>query len=268
MNLKGFTLIELIIGIAVSSIISIILFNSFSQTYKTVNTIDNLIFMDRRISVLQNQLEKDITGIFMPEQLNHEKVERYFYSTNNQGQIKEFTFITTNALQVYQSTSPRIVRVTYQLRENKQNKGSYSLFRKESTNIIYGAEKDAVEYELTDFIKNLSIEFSYTEKPKDKDNKQRAETKVLKEWTPKEPDKKKGETYKIPEYVTVKVTLFDGALQKTEQSYEFKYFIYSPSELKQAQKDKVKNKQELEDEKLIKDLTKSIKDVLKLTQNK
>lgn len=232
MNSKGFTIIELIIGIAISSIISIILFQSFSQTYKTINTIDNMIFMDRRISVLQNQLDKDTTAIFIPKQLNYEKLERYFYSQNNQKNLKEWTFITTNSLQIYQATSPRIVRVTYQLRENKKAQNEYLLFRKESTNLAYGAEKDAIEYELVDFIKDFSLEFGYKQDLKINNKESKKELKILKDWTPKEPDLKKGETYKIPEIVIIKISLWDGALHKISQSFEFKYNIYSPQELK------------------------------------
>ncbi|MDR3646952.1 MAG: prepilin-type N-terminal cleavage/methylation domain-containing protein [Candidatus Babeliales bacterium] len=267
MKTNGFTIIELIIGIAISSIISIILFQSFSQTSKTIKTIDTMIFMDRRVSVLQNQLDKDITAIFMPEQLNHEKLERYFYSQNNQNQLKEFTFITTNALQVYQSTSPRIVRVTYQLREIKSSPNEFSLFRKESTNLIFGAEKDAVEYELTDFIKSFSLEFGYKEIKKTTEMgkpKQTEEIKILKEWIQKEPDLKRGETYKIPNFVNIKVSLWDGALHKTSQDFEFKYIIYSPQELKPKQPEKPISQKD--DNELISELTSMSKRVMNLTQ--
>lgn len=266
MNNKGFTLIELVIGIAIASIISIILFQSFSQTSKTINTIDNMIFMDRRISVLQNQLDKDITAIFIPEQLNHEKLERYFYSQNNQKQLKEFTFITTNALQVYQSASPRIVRVTYQLRENKKDSNEYSLFRKESTNLVFGVEKDAIEYELTDYIKDFSVEFGTKESVKGKSQqKETPEIKILKEWVPKEPDLKRGETYKIPNFVLVKVSLWDGALHKTSQDFEFRYNIYSPQELKPKQPEK---KAEKDDKEFISELKTMSERVMNLTKPK
>jgi prepilin-type N-terminal cleavage/methylation domain-containing protein len=263
---NGFSLIEVVIGIAISSIISIILFQSFSQTYKTIKTIDNMIFMDRRVCVLQNQLDKDITTIFIPEQLNHEKLERYFYSQNNQKQLKEFTFITTNVLQVYQSASPRIVRVTYQLRENKKDSNEYSLFRKESTNLVFGAEKDAIEYELTDYIKDFSIEFGQIEVSKAKGNaqEQKPEIKIVKEWTPKEPDLKSGETYKIPKFVLIKISLWDGALHKTSQSFEFRYNIYSPQELKskKAEKNIIEGK---DDKEFISELSALTERVTKLT---
>lgn len=232
---KGFGLIELVIAMAISTVISVILFSSFWQIQRNIKKSDSIIELDRTIAVLQNQLEKDTAAIFIPEQSYEEKLERVFYSVNENDNVKEFTFITTNSLQVYNSLTPKIVRVTYQLKENKVNKNSFVLYRRESNNLVYGAEKDAVEYEIASDIKKLSLEFISKAAPKKEDDKEGSKKdniKKSKEWGIKEPNTKKGETYKIPDIVIASIKFWENKKHINDVEFEFRYPIYSPKELK------------------------------------
>lgn len=250
----GFTLIELIISMAISSMMIIILFTSFFQVNKTVQSVDTMISIDSRAVVLQNQFEMDISGAFVPDiteikekktepltkttkekaaaekeiaekkeqEQKPKKLEKAFYSINQNKILKELTFITCNPLQIYGQTKPRMARVTYRLKEDKQIKGSYSLFRQESAQIIYGAEKNVIEYEVVNNIKELLISYFIIPDEKGK------EAKPVNEWKSDESKKQEKETTpKIPQYVTVKVNFWDNDRHLKDQLFEFKYMIYS-----------------------------------------
>ena len=64
---KGFTLIELSIGLFLSSLIGTALYNAFFVTNRVVSITDNFIFDRFRASLVENQFEKDLAGIFIPE---------------------------------------------------------------------------------------------------------------------------------------------------------------------------------------------------------
>lgn len=254
MKKLGFTFLELIIGITISAIISITLYMSFTQTQRSSRNLERIISVDTRIMILQNQLERDVSGVFAPH-IEEEKVEQGFKNINeekqkaekskqklsktffseNQGKnINELTFITCNPLQIYGQATPRIVRVTYKLKSSKDLKDAYSLFRQESLDLNYKAQ--AIEYELTDNIKELS--FEYTVQVKEKENKEKL--KDIKEEQKKQKPKQyktfdswnfdgsnKENPYMIPLYVKVKVTLWEDNLHTREQAFEFKYEVYA-----------------------------------------
>jgi len=67
MKTPGFTLLELIIAMAISSMLAIALFSSFYQINKTSALVEQTISIDMRAAILQNLLEKDISGVFVPK---------------------------------------------------------------------------------------------------------------------------------------------------------------------------------------------------------
>lgn len=95
-------------------------------------------------------------------------LEKIFYSVNKNGMLDTLSFLTTSSLQVYWgqksgSAKPRIVRVVYALKENKagkEGKKSYSLVRKESSNLEFDAIEKATEYVLADNVKLLTMDYT------------------------------------------------------------------------------------------------------------
>lgn len=63
---KGFTLIELVIAVAISAIISTALYMLLYQTQRTVSTVLNITSDDATRLVMYQQLFRDITGAFAP----------------------------------------------------------------------------------------------------------------------------------------------------------------------------------------------------------
>lgn len=63
---SGFTIIELMIALMISSLVGISLYQMFFQTSRTVREIVQVIHADEPIYPIYNQLQNDITGMFAP----------------------------------------------------------------------------------------------------------------------------------------------------------------------------------------------------------
>ena len=208
---SGFTIIELLFVIAFSGILITTLFTAFFQINRTLLVAEDIIDFDTRISVMQNQLQKDIMGIFVPiqaipeppqapttpeekkkaaaatttEKKEPKKVLKDVLLSVNKGELlSELTFITNNPVRVYEfaknaKVKPRIVRVVYRLVPEKEKKGSYTLMRQEGTELDFtqykpGAKKPVKAYALATGIKSITVEYKM---PKKKDEKEKKEKK-------------------------------------------------------------------------------------------
>ena len=265
MKNSGFTLLELILAITIAAMMSIVLFTSFYQTNRTVNDVNAMISIDARATIFQNQFEKDISGVFIPnieevkeeklavpiskekaeaekkagekkaeeqKQQGPKKLEKAFYSINQNKMLKELSIITCNPLQIYGESKPRIARVSYKLKENKNIKNSFTLFRQESLQLKYGEDKKAIEYEVIDNIKELTI--TYLVPSKGENEKGSVQFKKFGEWKFNE-EQEKELGFKLPLFVNVKLVLWDTDRQSKEQTFEFKYIIYAFTMSKQKQ---------------------------------
>ena len=292
---SGFTLIELIIAFTISTMIAAGLFMSFSQVQKSTKIIEKMLSIDAPIFTFSNQFEKDISGAFEPKfwfpkeeekkeqpqktaeenknkkpelslkKEEYQKIEKVFFSSNQNKNLKELTFITANPLQSYDNYKPRIARVLYKLVPDENNKDAYKLTRKESLNLDYAKinDKNIPEYDLISDIKSFSVTYIYPEQPKEEKNKpgeNRPEEKKAEEpkeakmltsesWEYKEKDKEKeGEGIPIiPEFILVKITIWD-LYQETEASFEIRYQIFAFEEKKEEEKPKPAPKVEKSEE--------------------
>lgn len=211
----GFTLLELMVAIALSALVALALYSTFMQTNMSVATINETTSYEMMVSALYRQLEKDIYGVAVPEQFLVQLIEEYekkqkngnqekpaqlspdeakeeqekkenqekekqdkekkekqipplkkiFYLSQQQALLKQLTFITRNALAYYtdkeqQDVTPFLVRIFYQLKEDKENPGTYRLLRSQGTELDpqgYEDEKKVRAYELARGIRKLEV---------------------------------------------------------------------------------------------------------------
>jgi prepilin-type N-terminal cleavage/methylation domain-containing protein len=178
--------------------------------------------------------------------------EKVFYSTNKEGLLNQLSFITTNPLQVYWtaksgSAKPRIARVLYLLKEDKGVPKSYSLIRRESSNLEFDpiakdGKEGPQEYVLADGIKSLNAEYTYYV-PEKKEKKEQAETaksekkeatsepkkkevKKTLEWIPQDKKEGKEQLPLAPQLVELKLALWD-AQRKRSTPFTFKIHVQS-----------------------------------------
>ena len=163
---KGFTVLEIVFGLLISSMIALILFQSLTQTNGILGRVTALTSLERRVMLLQQQFEADFSGIFAPQLIERDDEEEeekgekekepapkkeekkkkegelqeeqstgfktFTFESDERGLVKILSFVTTNPLSVYQQPSPRAVRVAYRVIPDPENEGKLLLVRQES----------------------------------------------------------------------------------------------------------------------------------------
>lgn len=151
MTRPGFSLIEIIIALAISSFVSIMLFTTISLLQKTSRRYNEIISMLQQQEVMYAQLQKDITGMAIPlfgykpntkdtKEAQEKKQQEYFNTFMMQcdvetDRLKRLTFVTTSALQTFDAQKTGLVRVQYTLEPDKQNSAFFTLYRQESSKL-------------------------------------------------------------------------------------------------------------------------------------
>lgn len=257
---SGFTLLELIVFLAVASALSVLLFRGFFQANRILQNAGAMIDIDQRILLLQDRLERDITGAFVPmyqptkgeqkEEIARQQkpgtqevqkpLPKLFLSTNQGENLKELTFITNNPLSVYGIEKPLIARVRYQLKPDAQHKGTFELVRQESAKLAYAdiaSDKGAREYVVADNIKAFSLQYR-AEAEKKKNQKKNAQEEKAQEsessyttsktWDSDKQVQEKQKSKKpfIPQFVELKITLAD-ATGKHFTTYQNLFPVYA-----------------------------------------
>lgn len=197
--MRGFTLLEVMIATAIASTISVVLFVALRQTMGYQERVDTLVDTYTRATLIQNQLERDFMGFFVPNEAYElvssktgtqsggkekaEQIDRVFYGTKGKEQFGVLSFITTNAMQVYWGKTmgapkPLVARVVYRLNKIKdssvrpealdgqnKNQDSYVLTRQESRNLDFAPFEGAPEkqkvraYEIVDGVKSMKVTY-------------------------------------------------------------------------------------------------------------
>ncbi len=145
----GISLLDLVVGLAIASILSVLLYRSLYQANQTVRVIDSLIETQTQLVFFGDRLTKDVSGAFVPLQAIPQKTEQADAkqtAKSEQPKKKEeqekkrlknifmvegldniaraaapattkplFSFVSTNPLVIYGETTPRVVRITYSL---------------------------------------------------------------------------------------------------------------------------------------------------------
>lgn len=157
----GFTLIEIIIALLVSSMLAMIVLRTFRQSTTTFQRITTVIDDNAELLGLYSQLERDLMGAFVPavwkepvvqdvkeaeqaakaaaqktkdiQQTKKEQGEQAvqvaakrpaFSTVIKDGKLEQLSFVTTNAFVVFDEPAARAVRVTYKLVEQQQEENA------------------------------------------------------------------------------------------------------------------------------------------------
>ncbi len=173
---RGFILMEVLIALAISSMLTGLLFTIITQVTKSTRVVDDIMGVHMRMIVAIRQLERDISGVMVPPQAKKsepkpeskpepksekkenksqdsseskqqpKKVTKIFFSSTKDNNLELLTFITNNPLQrawigSHGVPSPCMVRVIYRLIPDKAvRKGSpmrYILTRQETQELDF-----------------------------------------------------------------------------------------------------------------------------------
>ena len=229
---KGFGLLEVVLSLAISSILVVVLLQSTSQMNKIYQKIVAISGVDRSLTLIQQQFDRDFSGIFMPEitleteqqrddsegqedikpqeaktdtqkeEPKEVRLPQAFFSKNDgAGNCVQFTCITTNPVAVYNQPTQRMVRVVYTLEPNVHDAQTFVLLRQQSDQLDFkkftqegsGAVR---KYMVADGIKSLKIDFMI---PKPQEEKKETDTTADKtDGTKDEKEKKEAKREFVP----------------------------------------------------------------------
>ena len=250
---KGFTLLELVIGIAISSMLMVAVLVSINQVKRTLVRVDQISTAGTSIFTLRRVLENDISGAFVPEKFankpepagdaeekkepkekeKHKVFVGTFQTAAGEGKklLNFLTMVTCNPMQVYGESKPRIARVVYKL-VKEAGKDSYRLVRQQSTKHLdleaFDKEgKGSIrKFDVATGLKKLYVEYFATKKSEEPGTeKQKKETKEDKfkqfsSWDSDNIHEELGEKHHslIPDLVEIKCEFDDGRFMVSEFS--------------------------------------------------
>ncbi len=243
----GFVLIELLLGFLIAAILSSGLLMTIFQINDLQQTVSTITSIYGRMAILQNQLERDVMGAFIPAQVEmiqtttvkkdqRKPLSRVFYGTSKGGgQLDVLSFITSNSLEIFFGVKdvklkPRVARVVYRLVPDERRKGSYILMRQEGTSsLVFDAYKEDARgefraYPMIDGIQELSIQYVAIEQQKPGEDKKpvkpvykkssKWESEQKQETAAKLPQQQKKAPIKIPNQLQIKISLWDSTYKK------------------------------------------------------
>ncbi len=279
-NSAGFTLLEIIIAIALSSLIALVLYTTFWQTQKTVKGIQALVAADMTQASLYYQLERDIMGFFLPsraikkvpkhttslasptqeilqdkekQEVSSPPITHVLYSAQERDMLNLLTFISTSSLPVFvdprQQESPiYAVRITYRLRKDPYNNHLYILTRHESTDLTFKVSPEpqkmrASEYEIARNIRTVRI--TYWFKEHNKSNTSSKAYTAVHTWSVDEQLQRKQEPL-FPEFMKFEITFSqDGKEYSTY--FLYKIPVMAPAFVKETSKENSNEQHEIKE---------------------
>jgi prepilin-type N-terminal cleavage/methylation domain-containing protein len=262
-NSSGFTLIELIFGILISSILVSMLYLCLYQLQRAARVSDNILSVDMRVLTLKNQLSRDLAGAFMPQSTGEE--QKYFFGESDHGNLKLLTFISVNPLRTAIETNPKIVRVRYQVSSVPEQPDTFKIQRAESNGLEYIKLADARNYIVIDEIKSLKVTyFMPEEKPEKLDKSEKADgaknNKISKTINDKSEllkinfiAKQAGEFKNLPAYIKFNLELWDSHDHIGATSYELDLPVYTYKQIIQVKEKNKPDKDQSEKDKLAED---------------
>ncbi len=185
---SGFSSLELIMVIMVSTIIMSTVFEIYYQITRSMQRVDRFVVEDMQIFALKNRLQKDLSSMnaiwFTQGAVESKEVadgkqadapekrkrSNYFYSVNkkNSPMLDVMTFVTTGSLMSYGATQDQFVRVVYKVEENSLQEGTFCLMRKQINFPCENIDKESLDkekfYELISGFTELTVKMTFIDK--------------------------------------------------------------------------------------------------------
>lgn len=237
---SAFTLVELLAGLIISALLMSVTTNLFFQLSATLKRIDTIADLDQNSVIALHQISKDLEGAYMPalrvpvqkdekttstSEQQPKPVEKAFFAAEKDKHFNLLTFVTTSPLTRFVAPvagampKPQLVRVTYQLQEQKEKKGKealYTLLRTEG-DLVIDPKKKLRPLAVATNLKLCAFEFKYTTTV---DVKPGQTTKSQSMWLSDAAFEPNAKLPPFPELVQLKLVLWDNTLER-ERGYEF-----------------------------------------------
>lgn len=212
----GLSLIEVVIGIALAAIMTVILYQSLSQTRRIVVRTNEVIDYNTHLALVYNQLDKDIKGICLIATSTKAEKDAKVAPLASTGE-NILSFITTNALTSFDKPTVRPVRVFYRLQKTTSNllalvrqEGSWQLDAK-----AFSDTKKIPAYEIMSGLKKFAVKLLVK---KDEESK---EWLTFTSWTEEE---QKSTNRSLPNFIDIEGSWLNPQNNR-EHSFTFSFAI-------------------------------------------
>ncbi|MFS8507086.1 MAG: hypothetical protein LVQ75_03070 [Candidatus Babeliales bacterium] len=244
---KGFTPLEIMIALAISTLLGGLLMQSLYQLTNTLTRVDQISTLDMRVIVFKNLLEKNFQGhlflnwyhlkkkhkkqnwlikIQKKEEKKTVTPEKAFYSQNSNGQLGLLTFITSNPLTVYNMAKAHSARIVYTVVPDKGMPGAFALMRKEIPDSMQKEYESSKGFVVIAGIKSLTVEFLASPEP-DNNKEQKTQEKEINNkkkvfkkfdtWDQQQSEQKEQTLPALPQFISMQLVLYNQ--NKTESTY-------------------------------------------------
>jgi len=220
---QGFSLIEIMVALLITSLMSISLYQLVRTSGNAVERIRTIIDVDQPLMIFYKQLERDMTGIFVPQ--DKKTAGDSFIITHKQGALY-ISCITTAGLQTVDSKGkiqpmPFIRRVSYELVKDTKDPDLYHvIYKQESESLSLETLEQQRGYSILT-VKSLSVSCTVFEQQRNGQPLKKPVEVPLTQWSPKE-IYQQYTTY-IPAFIT-----FSGIVVSKNKNYEQKFTFKFP----------------------------------------
>ena len=165
---SGFTLLEVLLAMAILSVIMTVIYASFSTAGKNVEQAETIRDESDIARTLINRLSDDLSNAYLNSAMNSPKVLTVFYGKKEEIEAGDekirhdsVSFTTLTNWRRPDSKETELWEVGYFFKERPDGQG-FTLFRKEKRELSKDvpALEGGVEYEITDRVESLQFTYS------------------------------------------------------------------------------------------------------------
>jgi general secretion pathway protein J len=162
---KGFTLLELLLAIAITAVIITIVNFAFFQSNKNIEAVRTQREAYQTVRIVMDRMIKDLTCAYLPSPvlrptMTAQSISMYrFVGTNDDSNsIDKDTISFTTTTDIGFSKVPGgVCEVAYYLKEMEDKKDVFTLMRREDPTPHYGSTKAGSEMELAEGVLGMNI---------------------------------------------------------------------------------------------------------------
>jgi len=160
---SGFTLLELMLAIAISAIVILTVNFAFFQSNRNIEAVRTQREAYETVRIVMDRMIKDLTCAYVPErQITANEFSMYRFigtkSTDESNGVEMDTISFTTTTDIGFSKVPGgVCEVDYYLKETEDQKGVFSLMRREDPTPHYGITTTGNEMEIAEGVLGMNI---------------------------------------------------------------------------------------------------------------
>jgi len=162
---SGFTLLELMLAIAISAIVILTVNFAFFQSNKNIEAVRTQREAYETVRIVMDRMIKDLTCAYVPteeRQMTANEFSMYRFvgtksADDSNGVEKDSIYFTTTTDIGFSKVPGGVCEVDYYLKETEDQKGVFSLMRREDPTPHYGITKAGNEMEIAEGVLGMNI---------------------------------------------------------------------------------------------------------------